>query len=521
MTITFEQFLDQLPKAPRLRIALSPSEFARHGIEDPHPFPAFVPPKLRQSAEALHSPSILLISAPGAVGKTTLAREIARHCGSPLWHLGQVNVGHEFLTGAIARAFGDVEYSRVKCELAEGQRALVLDGLDEARLRAGEHNFEAFLERLADDFRSAPERPALILLGRTDAIGETAEWLELFSVPVARYEIEYFDSDSAASFIGAYLDQHSETRPHREAPEQFAQARDAILDRLKMAVPEGVDPRSLAGYAPVLALVSELLDVGNPWAELQAVRRDSERWRLETLVGDIARGLLDREHKKTVEKLEDDFATQAVAAAFRWTTAYQRDEQCLRLLANSVAYSLEAPPPAALPRELREPYERHLKKWVGEHPFTAQPLFLEYAYAWLFTSGLVEPQLSAAVRARLAAAGGSTRAYRPTPLLARFVADSAAGATGRPQFRLQAEDFGFVYESAVAGLPLQERHSLTLVSSTDDGEILGEFTSGDMAAGVGRHVPVHLLDAGEGLWLWRRLSGSVPTSVEKGNGVTS
>jgi hypothetical protein len=43
------------------------------------------------------------------------------------------------------------------------------------------------------------------------------------------------------------------------------------MDRLKAAIPEGINPASLSGYAPVLALVSELLDVGNPFAEYQSI----------------------------------------------------------------------------------------------------------------------------------------------------------------------------------------------------------------------------------------------------------
>src|SRR5262249_36551702 len=158
-----------LPAAPSVPLALAAEDHARHGVEEPAQFPRFVAPTLKEStAPRQGATSVVLISAPGAVGKTTLAREIAFRIGSPLWHLGQVNVGHEFMTGAIARAFGDAEYSRVKGELRGGKRALVLDGLDEARLRAGQQNFEAFLEGLASDFGQPGTQPSLVLLGRAD-----------------------------------------------------------------------------------------------------------------------------------------------------------------------------------------------------------------------------------------------------------------------------------------------------------------------------------------------------------------
>lgn len=500
--MTLEEFLLLLPKANKLPIALAPSEYEKHGLEDPAPYPLFVSPTLLEASSQPGPPSVLLVSAPGAVGKTTLAREIARSIASPLWHLGQVNVGHEFLTGAIARAFGRSQYSQVHGELVSGQRALVLDGLDEARLRAGEQNFEAFLESLAEDFRDPSGRPALVLLGRSDTVNDTAGWFELFGVAAARYEIEYFDPTSAIMFVAKYLDAQAKTKPHVRAAPEFARARDAVLNRLQQAVPDGVHPRSLAGYAPVLALVSKLLDVANPYAEYQDILRESQKWRLQTLVRDIARGLLDREHTKTVLKLADELGSQ-----FEWSNAYLPDEQCLRLLAARTAHAMGDPPPADLPPALREPYERKLKSWVGEHPFAAQPLFMDYVYAWLFTREQPEPQLSVAVRSYLCGSQDRLSPYRPTPLLARFVADLAAGDAGEPQLRMGAGDFGFVYESVLAAAPATQHSKLTLVSSGETADIVGELRSGveAEASSMRQRVPVRLLYDGTGLWFWRRL----------------
>lgn len=141
-----EDFLRLLPAAEKLSIAVRTEDHLKHGLEEPNAYARFIAPKLKEYLPVqAGGTSVVLISAPGAVGKTTLAREIARRIGSPLWNLGNVNVGTEFLTGAIARAFGDAEFSRVKSELASGDRALVMDGLDEARLRAGGAEFRRVL----------------------------------------------------------------------------------------------------------------------------------------------------------------------------------------------------------------------------------------------------------------------------------------------------------------------------------------------------------------------------------------
>jgi len=169
---------------------------------------------------------------------------------------------------------------------------------------------------------------------------------------------------------------------------------------------------------------------------------------------------------------------------------------------------LENPPPDDLPASLREPYERNLKQWVGEHPFTAQPLFMDYAYAWLFTREDADPNLSAAVRTYLCQSKERRPPYRPTPLLATFAADLAAGSTGQPTVQVSAENLGFVYESVLSGASAKLHPKLTLISSEDASEILGELTTGipDQQHSAGWRMPIRLSDDGNGLWFWRRLS---------------
>lgn len=490
--------------AETIPLAPANTDYDKYGLEAPTQYSRFVAPTLRahDTVESGRT-SVVLISAPGAVGKTTLAREIARRIGSPLWHLGNVNVGHEFLTGAIARAFGDSKYSQVKGELVSGDRAFVLDGLDEARLRAGEHNLLAFLERVADDFAIPGSRPSLILLGRADVIRDTAIWLDLLGLPAAHYEIEYFEQTAATEFIGKYLDERSENRPHERNLAEFERARDLLLGRLEQAVPAGVDPRSLAGYAPVLELLSELLDVANPWAESQRIVRESEKWKLPALVKQMAVGILEREHGKTIGKLAEELR----APGFDWSEAYTPDEQCLRLLSSHTGLTLEDPPPREFPPQLRDPYEQKLKQWVGDHPFTSQPLFMEYGYAWLFSREEAPASLRMAVRAYLRQVHEGRQPYRPTPLLARFAMDFGIGEDGRLELRVGREDFGFVYESVLAGASGTERPKLTLVSSDDRSDIDGEITLGVSADAPerGQRIRISLREEGESLWLWRHL----------------
>jgi hypothetical protein len=161
-TITFDELTNRLPTA--VRLPLEPS--AGEAVETPEHKAFFVAPTLTNVWQSDHKSSVVLVSARGAVGKTTFASELASKTGAHIWALGKFQVGHQFLEGALAKAYGDESYSRVTRELREGKRLVVLDGLDEARLHAGERNFDAFLDGLIERFRQSGDRPSLLILGR-------------------------------------------------------------------------------------------------------------------------------------------------------------------------------------------------------------------------------------------------------------------------------------------------------------------------------------------------------------------
>lgn len=360
-----------------------------------------------------------------------------------------------------------------------------------------------------DDFPTPGSHPSLVLLGRAEAVKDTAEWFELLNIPSARFEIDYFDVSSATEFITKYMSEKATHRPHERNPDEFARAKDLILSRLQQTVPDGVPRMSLAGYAPVLELVSELLDVANPFAEVQGIIREAEKWRIPKLIKQIAAKLLEREHGKTVIKLAQELKPTG-GQAFSWARAYSPDEQCLRLLCASSKFTIENPPPEQLPAQLRDPYERRLKEWVEGHPFSSQPLFMEYVYAWLFTreGGLVA--LRQAVREYLRQPPKEGKPYRPTPLLARFVTEFRAGNGERSEIRVESIDFGFVYESVLAGAPVTQKPKLTLVSLGEHGDSFGEITVG--VSGVdsekGQRLAIRLWNKGKDLWFWRQLASA-------------
>lgn len=482
--LTFDGFCARLPAAPPLPIA-APRPVELDALESR----PFVEPTLKGILEE-QNPAVILVAARGAVGKTMLGREIARKIGTQLWTLGQVQVGHRYLEGALAAAFGDQNFSTVTGELSRGERAIVLDGLDEALLRAGDTNFDAFLESLATRFQAAGARPSLVLLGRTLAAERAWDRLNAKGVRVSYYEIDYFDRQGAEVFLETYLER-GKCRPHRVNRAEFERARDAVLSRLRDAVPAGLDPGSVVGYAPVLRLVAELLDVGNP----HAIAEQAATWRPDELLRKVAEGILAREQEQKVHQVPE----------YRTAGAWSSEEQSLRLLARRTEHALQAHLPKGLPEHLREEYDRRVGIWINEHPFVREPVFEEYVLAWLFTcTDIGEPLLAEAVRDRLRA---EKPPYRPTPLLLRFASD-----LGRGRVSVDAADFGFIYESALAdsasstgrGKGHVPRLSLNSSSARDD--IAGEVVFPTSEKESKRRVSLQIKDSGRGLWFWRQLA---------------
>ena len=112
---------------------------------------------------------IILVSAPGAVGKSTLARQIASLTGAVYLDLAEAEpVGSNTLSGGLVKA-------GILSDWQANAASLLIDGLDEARLKVTQEGFEAFLADVA--YISRGRSTPTLLFGRTGAIQDA--WLVL------------------------------------------------------------------------------------------------------------------------------------------------------------------------------------------------------------------------------------------------------------------------------------------------------------------------------------------------------
>ena len=249
----------------------------------------------------------------------------------------------------------------------------------------------------------------------------------------------------------------------RNRPE-FAEARDAVLIHLEDCAPD--QPQEVIGYAPVLTVISEYLNNGNPLSLLNAARQWT-RQEPARLLATVANSILLREQREKSESPLRDVLT-VVPAFAAWDTLYTPDEQCLRLLAKESNYALTELPPSNLPLPAREAYETAINEWIEQHPFRKQKVFSEYIYAWFLSHNKIEAALKDTVR------GHVTSTYFPTYLLAEFTLALDGGNAST--ISIDSLDFGFLYDSVVSGRSRGDTIRLFLTRARKPGELEGNLS---------------------------------------------
>lgn len=515
---TLSELLDLLPVVQQAPPLVGEREAVRY-VETANPL--FVEPGLVEgSAIVPGTTSVLILSAPAAVGKTTLAKEIARRTKAPLWDLAKLQVGSHSFLGTLTASVGAAALADVLDRLGAGRFLVVLDALDEAHLRAGTGNFDAFLEEVAQLCKAPRARPVLVLLARAENAEDAATWFELQEVPFAHFQVDFFDQPRANEFIDRRLDslfdQRERRRAHRVHRGPFCEARDVVFQRVfdLLGLASTDDPwlsdtaRRFVGYAPVLDAVSEFLCDDDNYRELKnrvaespplPSHGSSSVW--EFLIG-IVDEILKREQGKVIAMLRERLGAAAERLNWSdWESLYSPDEQRLRVL--TAAFNEPAPPllPTSLPGDLREGYEQALLGQIREHPFRgddngfANAVFREDLYAWHLIHG--DTHRRTATRERM-----ERPTYLPTPVFARSLLTRAGG--DEPE--VDAEDLGALYESLRSQASVNGNLLLDLYEDRVEGAIYGEVSALDDDDSA--RVTFRLRVSPSGLSFPRRLSNA-------------
>ena len=497
----------------RLGSAILPQTSKRAGwLVDSRVDQAFVEPTLRLLQGDPVTARILVIAAPGAVGKSTYARSIGASANAVLVDLAQTEpLGGNFFVGGIANAFG---YEAL-AEVANGRIGLVVDALDEAQLGSGREGFSAGLLDLCKIVQSSSALPAT-LLGRAAAAEEAWLILDEAGLDPCLLQIDYFDEEQSKQFIRCRLPVIADTRDtmrtafakHKEKFVEFA-----LATREKLISTPGGDEQRFAGYAPVLdAICTYALgeDELNPSMRLSNLAAKTAI----SLIVQIATSILEREQVKLTGQIESP------PASIDLSSLYTPNEQLHRIAAMVLSSGVAAVPAIPDPA-FRQIYEGMVTKFIPQHPFLdprggpSNAAFAAYLLIWAITTG------SAKLDARRMLASNAT-------LGSGLFFEMYMNWLGRSAKNMLAlEDVGSLYSSFASQATQGERPTLDVNAEPGDAiaEIEFEMTPGaDTSVEVGRSYGPYT-SAIDGILEFKGLVGGLrivaPVSIIIGDGRTA
>jgi len=414
------------------------------------------------------SQSVWLIAAPGAVGKSTLAKEICALTGAVYLDLAEAStVAGNYLIGGLV-------YTDLLEAWSAGTTAIVIDALDEARLRVTQSGFEDFLADVAKVSRkgSAP----IVLLGRVGIIEEA--WLlinENSGIAAPIFDIEFFDKEQAKNFVMARLLALSTAIQNGEPEYPHLSSsltnHSKVYDEAVTEVISGISKLSQAdadrfvGYAPVLDAVAKVIAAEqNPVKINEDMQRILEGEVLTSLAGEI----LSREAGKLTTQLKNahpDFPEDL----------YAPEEQLHRLACKML--NLPAPPvPDVVAQKHVAVYEHAVKNLLPQHPFLNGDG--KGASSSVFEAAIIAAALKNELKNVRESAEKyiSSAKHTANPFLFDFYLSINDGQSNAP-----AEHLGFLFDSVVSKAPTGDKVRLYVSESTDDtivSEIVVERESG-------------------------------------------
>lgn len=314
---------------------------------------------------------IILISAVGATGKSTLAKELSYFLKCPIVDLGCSEVmGGNSLTGIIFKKLDVTEGASFVNNLKAGSATMILDGLDEGFQRTKTQGYYDFLDDVLT--MTSDKGKSFILLGRTNAIELAALHFEENNVKTITYQIEPFTFKQAEEFIHLCLKDEDEI-------DTFSKPYKDLLDYIIKSIGGFFEDRHdvkdkqyerFIGYAPVLLSIAEFLKKNKE--NYQRVLSEFMKDQLigTSLVISIVEGILrrDKDIKILPQLIEEkikgrDNGFQEKARSL----AYSFDEQCARVLYRCLDKEYNYPVTGDEAFDLE--YTQGIERWIDEHPF--------------------------------------------------------------------------------------------------------------------------------------------------------
>lgn len=319
--------------------------------------PQFENVKIDRQLSSLN-PKFMLFSAPGATGKSTLAKFMSYKLNAIYWNLAKIKLGSNSFSGTILKAIGNENYSNFVTALNKEETMLIIDALDEAEIISGRQMLGEFISDINEIVSVNGENPSVIILSRTETAQYIASYCVENNISLTHYEIGDFSENQAEEFI--IKKAGLKTLADKECVNQyFSSIKNNISD---------VEQKTFLGYAPVLeAIATHIREVKNRQALLNELNETNNS---VDIIMKILEDLLIREKSKVVDAMKLK-CRDKYPQFNRWDCLYSVEEQLVRLinfiLFNDKKYSLYEID--GLPTYIIDDYQAVLENFLEQHPF--------------------------------------------------------------------------------------------------------------------------------------------------------
>ena len=372
----------------------------------------YVEPSFRES-DIMSNAKFILISAPGATGKSALAKHVSFTYNGIYWELPNNKVAEYSFQGAIMEAVGSNKVSDFIESLKNSENFLVIDAFDEAEAGSGRTGIEFFLRDL-NNVTTGTDNVCAILLARTESAIFIKNYFNKNNISFNHYEVGYFAEYNAKTYIKNGLEKLRV--PITNVVNECIDAQFKEIKRILM----NKDTDSFLGYAPVLNALSTSYD--NERNTLNLLKNTCNSENNCCLLKKILDDLLIREREKFIKALK----VKIPKILDYEPKVYDKNEQLLRIL-GKVAYNDEGflvQIDESIPIEYHEEYLEVVNTQLPQHPFiklvnTHGENIYDFTGA-AFSDYVVAYNLSLTETSDFVRDYISNKKYYPSPLLIEF-----------------------------------------------------------------------------------------------------
>lgn len=337
----------------------------------------------------------VLFSAPGAVGKTALAKYIAQTYNGFYWNVAAKPVGGTSFAGEIAHAVGlrnGALQDKIYSDLNTGDILFVLDSFDEAALISRREGVKDFLIEIGNILEN-PQSPTIIITARTEMAQFIVNICNEFDFGITQYCIDYFEEVTAPIFIEKYFEYQNQ----RLSYEQRTEIQEYI-DKIKRHIGDSNEVQSFIGYAQVLRILCRQIENAffvEKSKKLPGLAGSSQN---SKLIYDIIQELIIREQDKLTEFKNSIRNKYSASGKERIVDSlYCKQEQLIRLhfytFADQAISIDDYGSCSELLPEDANVYLDLLRDWLPQHVFlqngSIMPIFSDY----LLAESLLNPDL--------------------------------------------------------------------------------------------------------------------------------